>query len=128
MNPITIRPDKGRLLVLFSYSPEMVAKIKTIPGRRWHQEDKCWSVPDEPDMRARLAALFDGDRAEPFAPPPPSLRPSGSCDAVLDKIRSAIRARHFSPRTETAYVAWTRRLLERTECPIEALDLAEIRR
>jgi len=36
------------------------------------------------------------------ASPPPRL---------LDRVRSALRTRHFSPRTEDAYVAWTRRFI-----------------
>ena len=30
---------------------------------------------------------------------------------LLDQVRTAIRARHYSPRTETAYVAWIRRFV-----------------
>lgn len=30
---------------------------------------------------------------------------------LLDRVRSAIRARHYSPRTETAYVMWIRRFI-----------------
>ena len=35
-------------------------------------------------------------------------RPSGS---LLDAVRAAIRARHYSPRTEAAYVGWVRRFV-----------------
>ncbi len=35
-------------------------------------------------------------------PPRPSL---------LDDLRRAIRLRHYSPRTEVAYVTWTRRFI-----------------
>lgn len=31
MASITVRPEQGRLLVFFPYSPERVAKIKTVP-------------------------------------------------------------------------------------------------
>jgi integron integrase len=128
MGPISIRPGNGRLLILFPYSSEMVAKIKTVPGRRWHPEDKCWSVPDEPDMRTRLEALFRA-AATPATPlPNASLRPPGECDELLEKIRMAIRTRHFSPRTETAYLAWIRRLLDRTNRPIAELDEAAVGR
>jgi hypothetical protein len=27
---------------------------------------------------------------------------------LLDRVRAAIRSRHYSPRTEEAYVAWMR--------------------
>ena len=35
-------------------------------------------------------------------PPPPRL---------LDRVRAAVRARHFSRRTEQAYVGWIRRYI-----------------
>ncbi len=31
---------------------------------------------------------------------------------LLDQVRSALRARHYSPRTETAYVGWVRRFIK----------------
>ncbi len=40
------------------------------------------------------------------APPPEPDRPR-----LLDRVRHAIRARHFSRRTEAAYVAWVRRYI-----------------
>ena len=42
-------------------------------------------------------------------PPIAAARPSGP--RLLDRVRGAIRARHYSPRTEKAYVAWIRRFL-----------------
>lgn len=126
MEPIAIRPDNGRLRVHFPYSPELVAKIKTVPGRRWHHEDKCWSVPDEPDMRLRLEALFNAKCPAPKPPALASLRPLGECAELLGKIRMAIRTRHFSPRTEIAYLAWTRKFLDRTDRPIAELDEAAV--
>lgn len=33
----------------------------------------------------------------------------GVSPRLLDRVRDAIRARHFSPRTEEAYVRWMRR-------------------
>jgi hypothetical protein len=40
--------------------------------------------------------------ASPTAPSKPRL---------LDQVRAALRARHYSPRTEEAYVAWIRRYI-----------------
>lgn len=39
---------------------------------------------------------------EPHIPGPPRL---------LDRVREAVRARHYSRRTEKAYVAWIRRYI-----------------
>jgi hypothetical protein len=148
-DPIQIRPgEAGRLIVLVSYTPERVAKIKTIPGRRWHPNEQYWTVPHTDGALAHLFALFAGEpvavepslrpvRAPAKREPPPdpeSLHAaeqalkaerrsqdghttprsggvrvlSGSRPAVapnlklLDRVRQAIRARHYSHRTEEA--------------------------
>ncbi len=38
---------------------------------------------------------------------PPTPRPP----RLLDRVRAAVRARHYSRRTEKAYVAWVRRYI-----------------
>jgi hypothetical protein len=47
--------------------------------------------------------------------PSSAVRESGPADAprpkLLDRVRDAIRARHYSRRTEKAYVAWIRRYI-----------------
>jgi integron integrase len=46
-------------------------------------------------------------------PPPPGTSPAEGAAAqsprLLDRVREAVRARHYSLRTEEAYVGWTRR-------------------
>lgn len=45
-DPIRVRPGSaGRLIVLFRYRADRVAKIKTVAGRRWHPEENCWTIP-----------------------------------------------------------------------------------
>ncbi len=88
MASIVVRPDNGRLLVLFAYSPERVAKIKTVPGRLWHGPEKYWSVPNDLDMIARLSVLFEGDRVEHPGSPPASPR---TTSAPPPRIRRSTR-------------------------------------
>jgi len=46
----------------------------------------------------------------PYPPPdPPPLYDAPAGPRLLDRVRGAIRARHYSRRTEKAYVAWIRR-------------------
>ena len=62
---IVIKPGhEGRLIVRFPYSPEHVAKIKTVVGRRWHQQEKHWTVPQANGDITHLLALFAGERTE----------------------------------------------------------------
>jgi integron integrase len=123
MAHISVRTgEDGRLIIVFPYSPERLAKIKTLPGRRWHLPEKYWSIPQHEDTASRLQALFTGDQVE-F-----NLPPAGLSNALLGKIHAAIRARHFSPRTEEAYVGWIRRFLAQSGPDVEALGEAAIGR
>jgi hypothetical protein len=47
----------------------------------------------------------------PTLPDSPYAIPSGSPPRLLDQVRRAIRLRHYSRRTEAAYVAWIRRFI-----------------
>ena len=72
---IHIRPGgNSHLIVRFPYSPDLVAKIKTIPGRSWNPAGKYWSVPDANGAVRKLLALFAGEKVELD----PSLRPAQS--------------------------------------------------
>lgn len=110
---IQVRPgDPGRLVVRLLYSAERVEKIKTIRGRRWHPIEKHWTVPDTPEMLGRLRALFEGEAvedltAEPAAPDPKAAA-SGS---ILERVRSVVRAKHYSPRTVDTYIGWISRFI-----------------
>lgn len=54
--PIVLRPGtQGRLIVLLPYSPERVAKIKAVPGRRWDPKERYWTVPHTDTAIADLA-------------------------------------------------------------------------
>jgi integron integrase len=48
----------------------------------------------------------------PAHPPvPPAASTAGQPPKLLDRVRNAIRVRHYSLRTEEAYVAWVRRFI-----------------
>lgn len=49
------------LHVYFSYSKNIVEKIKKVQGRKWIPEKKCWSIPDTTESIKKLLTLFCGD-------------------------------------------------------------------
>jgi hypothetical protein len=117
--------EAGRLIVRFSYGPDCIAKIKTVVGRRWYPEEKHWTVPAADGALERLLALFADHPVEvdpalrpanirddqPARDDPNSPDMSASPTGLLDRVGQAIRARHYSPRTEQAYLAWTVRFI-----------------
>ncbi|MDF0643286.1 MAG: hypothetical protein P0111_04600 [Nitrospira sp.] len=65
IDPIRIRPGaSGKLIVQLPYSPDYVAKIKTMAGRGWHQGEKYWTVPHTGTVLRHLLALFLGESVE----------------------------------------------------------------
>lgn len=109
---IQIRPGKaGRLIVLLPYTPECVDKIKTVAGRRWHQEERCWTVLHTDGTLRQLLTLFANEpvELEPCLPPVQGrddrpLPPAVSHSKLLDRLRDAWRSRHYSRRTELSKV------------------------
>lgn len=124
MESIRVLPGTpGRLVVRFPYSPDAVMRIKSIWGRRWHVEQKFWTVPDKPGMLERLKEVFAPDMVETESPR--TLPPSAA--DLLSKLRDAIRAKHYSPRTESAYSSWVARFLTETAAmAVESLGQAEV--
>lgn len=50
------RPD--RIIVSFPYSPQIVAKLRTIKARQWNPAGKYWSFPhSKPALHEILTAL-----------------------------------------------------------------------
>ena len=136
MGPIQIRPgEPGRLVVLLPYSPERVAKIKTVAGRRWHPEEKHWTVPHYDKAVERLLQLFAGEQVlvvpglgpGPAASEAPPAQAGPEALRLLERLRAAVRARHYSPSTEQTYASWAERFLRRNPgTPPEKLGEAEI--
>ena len=52
------------LAVHMPYRPELVAKIKTVFGRRWHPQKRYWTVPNTDGAIAHLLVIFAGECVE----------------------------------------------------------------
>lgn len=120
--PIQIRPGPaGRLIVRVPYSTERVAKIKRVAGRRWHAREQYWTVPHADSALSQLLTIFGGESLEVD----PSLSTVQAEDSqklsrdsrlapiptLLDRVHQMIRKRHYSARTDKAYVHWIMRFL-----------------
>ena len=67
--------------------------------------------PDSPFLRLDLPVSFPV-RAQAPSSQAPVVSPGGpSSPALLDLVRNAIRTRHYSRRTEIAYIGWIRRFI-----------------
>lgn len=140
IGPVRIRPgEEGRLIVLFPYSRDRVAKMRTVADRHWHQKEKYWTVPHTDGVLAHLLTLFAGEAVEvdlslhrvrthaarePLPEKETLQEPEKELPAnlsLLDQVRQAIRKRHYSHKTEEAYVGWIKRfiLFHNKRSPVE---------
>lgn len=117
-DPIRVRPgEAGRLIVQLPYSPDHVAKIKTVAGRRWHAKEQHWTVPQGEGTLGTLLSLFPGKPVDvdPVLGVKQAVdqgRPASAVlGSVLADLGTALQARHYSRRTEQAYGHWVARFL-----------------
>ena len=117
-DPIRIKTgDAGRLIVQLPYSPDHVAKIKTVAGRRWHAKERHWTVPPGDGTLDKLLGLFPEKPIE-VDPSLGAMKAIGNGKpfpaihgSVHEGLRAALQARHYSRRTEQAYGHWVTRFL-----------------
>jgi hypothetical protein len=105
------------LIVQFPYAPDHVAKIKMLAGRRWHAQERHWTVPHDKESLSTRLSLFPGEPVDVDPargavcahdngkPSPAMLVP------VQAGLRTALKARHYSRKTEQAYGHWVARFL-----------------
>jgi integron integrase len=110
---VGISPDiSGRIRVTFPYSPEIVARIKTIETRRWHPDGKYWSFQHSKPVLDEILSILDGEDLDidpslgvARAPKPAAATP------LLERARHLIRLKHYSIKTEQSYLPWIKRYI-----------------
>jgi len=109
----------GLLAVRIPPDGALVQALRETPGRRWHPEDRIWTIPNSGGIPQRLLVNLwaldstlrhpnpGGAVPEETGPDTPRADPR----ALLDRCRDRIRAAHYSRRTEQAYLSWIERFL-----------------
>ena len=128
------RSGKGRIKMVLPYDPELIAKIKTIPGQRWHPEEKCWSVPDSDGILDKLLSLFAGEQLEinssrqPAWAKPPRRREVPNQAQILEAMDQELKLRGYSAKTRRAYLGHLARFIRFYGKEPQDLGEAEVRR
>jgi hypothetical protein len=115
MGTVQITPgESGQLIIRFPYSPERVAAVKAVPGRRWHPEEKYWTIPRSPETLERVHSLFTSDRvvvAAAVEATTPEL-PVTQVQAIVAALDGELTLRRYSPRTRQIYRLHMQRFLK----------------
>jgi integrase/recombinase XerD len=106
MGTVQITPgESGQLIIRFPYSPERVAAVRAVPGRRWHPEEKYWTIPYSPKTLERVRSLFTGDRvvvAAAVQAVTPEL-PVTQVQEIVTALDKELTLRQYSPKTRDDY-------------------------
>jgi hypothetical protein len=128
---IEIHPgEDDELIVRFPFAWDLIAEVRKVPGRRWVERERHWTVPRRPAaLQYLLSRLRDEEIRfhEALGPLVPSHRPPGAMWRRLrpevvaghNAVRATIRRmeeelvlRGYSRRTRKTYLAHARRFLE----------------
>ena len=52
------------IVVSFLYDPQLVEKVKTIEGRKWHKNEKYWSFPYSNGTLEKILEVFKGEELQ----------------------------------------------------------------
>jgi integrase/recombinase XerD len=99
-----------QLHVYFEFSPELVGKIKNIPGRRWDGLLKCWIIPDNKVSIQSLLSLFKVEEIEAE----PNLQINDVKTLLQNTVEildEEIKLSGYSPKTITVYTGQVRRFV-----------------
>lgn len=141
---------KNWIAVFTPAKPTLIAKVKTVQGRRWHPEAKCWLAPystegwkalksalcgedlqirpDMLDIKESLPAFPDGKKNRLVSKPvPPPL--SEAMKPELDKLEAKLILRRYSWMTVKSYKMHFRQYLlhlgERSPKEVEREDIRQ---
>jgi integrase/recombinase XerD len=60
---------RGKLSIVLPYKTQLIEKIKTMSGKQWHADRKCWTLPYSPltitQLEQNFGDLLDMDLSEP---------------------------------------------------------------
>lgn len=91
MNTISVKKvkhkDRQRIALIFEYDPELIKKVKRIPGIKWSQTMGCWHAPASTDLTKYLDAHDSENRVYRSS----EIRPKGKIEPIDKVNRLAIR-------------------------------------
>ncbi len=117
----------GEIHLHVPYRTELVAGVRTLPGRRWDPKRRVWRVPDTAAAREAVLRVFGVQAHTPLPEGAVTTRPSprrpadseraredvaDSAPHHLERFDEEMRLRGYGARTRKAYLGHARRLLQ----------------
>jgi len=126
------KDDSGIIVVTFPYNPQLVAKVKTIPGRKWHPEKKYWSFPNTDGTLEKILKAFEGeevhiDSALHVKNAPSPIVGESKGEEYLKDLRRELLSRKYSYKTVKGYIYYNRDFLNFVNKKTSEIDDSNIK-
>lgn len=115
--------QKGNVLVVhFNYSPERIAKVKTIMGHKWNPDERIWTVPFTDENMDKLKRLFNNEVK------------NINCEENIKnrqlfmKMEEEIKLKGYSNKTSKSYLGHIRRFSSFINKDLDEISNDEVRK
>lgn len=110
-NEISIlKKDKDRIKIVFEYNSAIIEKIKTIKGRIWHPEEKCWTIPNNDETLKKILKMLSIEKVK-IDPSLQRLPSENSPPHDFEDLKKELVSRKYSNRTIKTYIHINREFL-----------------
>jgi len=108
----------GHIILSFPYDPLLVAKVKTIDGRKWDPVQKHWSFPNRDGLLEKILKVFGDENVQMDPALQANLPKTSSSDDVAKKeqsqfedLRKELASRKYSYKTIKGYLYYNKGLV-----------------
>jgi integrase/recombinase XerD len=119
---VKITKKENLLRVSFKYSPEKIAKIKTIKGYKWNSDKKIWTVPFTDENYNKLRKLFSNEIKNI------NIEENIKNEQLIAKMEDEIKLKGYSFKTKKAYINHIRRFFSYINKNADEISDEEIRK
>jgi len=116
------KDNSGGITIAFQYDPQLVQKVKTIEGRKWHKDKKCWSFPSSDDTLGKILKAFEGEKIHidptlqielprPVIAKRPERSEGTPKQSHFEDLRRELISRKYSYKTVKCYLYYNRDFL-----------------
>ncbi|WP_438348013.1 tyrosine-type recombinase/integrase [Paenibacillus sp. FA6] len=123
----------GDVIVKIPYIQEWIKAIRSVPGRKWNESDKCWVIPGSKSailllchaLKGMPVELGDTKLGERF----PDLLElqTGDEKLALQRLRDCLKLKGYSIKTQKAYMGHAERYLRTLSIPLRDAEFEHTR-
>lgn len=95
---VKISKQEDILVIIFSYSPDRISKVKSINGHKWNPDKKIWSVPFSSENLETLKRLFKNEQLNI------DFIENDSLDRIVKRMNEQLKLKGYSFKTRNTYI------------------------